>query len=714
MHPEISIIIATHSNSTQLLRTLESLGRQSIDSKCFEVIVVPCGCKEQTMSAVRALSLPYRLKLLDQQCSNLASARNRGSQAAAAPILMFLEDDIEASEFLVAAHLRAHEMNSGAVILGYFPLGQDPERDDIFTNLTRLEWSETFTNQRDPSHRFDFRDINNTNISLPRDLFLTVGGYDENFFAYEDLDLGVRLIKQQVRFYFVPDAACVHNPKLSEAYLFQSIVAEGRAHVQLLRKYPELRAFFALGYNAHIRSANRYKLPKISRIRLSYNIAHALILSSLRLPLGLAKSLKLREKYHEILKYIVEYSYWKGVLLELGSYDSLKEFIKDFPEDPIGYNEIEIDLKTDWEHLDEVLGEHPVDAAVLRHGEIPIGYIGPVAGAESLRPMHVQDALVHRFASESLGIIHPDVRKIVQRFVFAQDYLQPDAFHVPIILFDIYSNRLDNYGAKYTPLIAGAWHKVEYENGIPFRWLEGDACLFIYSKKSGIAAISFQTQAFYRPRTLKIIVNDLILDTMRIQPNPSIVGFNAFLDQGINIISLHIVEGMERPLDIPELHIKDNRPMSVSMKGLKISDIDSVEIDPIFSISEKHKKMLFIILSNGWFEPEVLDGHIHRWIGEGAACELYLKDKCSFMLSLKAFSFYRSRTLEIFVGDKLLSRFVIPTNPTAVKMPIELEKGSHSIRFHVPEGCERPCDKRRSRSDDSRCLSISLQDINID
>jgi hypothetical protein len=447
---------------------------------------------------------------------------------------------------------------------------------------------------------------------------------------------------------------------------------------------------------------------------LFYQTVHKLILSFLRLPLGLSKTLKLRAKYYKILIYIIGYSYWRGVLLELGSLDSLTEFIKDFPEDVIGYNEIEIDLKTDWKLLDKLVGERPVDAVVLRHGDIPIGYIGPVAGAETLRPLHVQDALIHRFASESLGIIHQDVRKIAPRFVFAQDYLQPDAFHAPIILFNIYSNKLYNYDEKFVPIIAGAWHKVEYENGIPFRWLEGDACLFIYSKKSGIAAISFQTLAFYRPRTLKIIVNESILHRWIIQPNPSMVGFIAALNYGINIIGLHIVEGIERPCDIPELHIKDDRPMSVSMKGLKISEIDSVEIDPIFSISEKYRKLLFIILSNGWFEPEVLDGHIHRWIGAAAACELYLADKCSFELSLIAFSFYSPRTLEVFVGDELLSRFVIPTNLETVKMPIELERGDHLIRFHVPEGCERPCDKRKLRSDDSRCLSICLQNIKLD
>jgi GT2 family glycosyltransferase len=694
---------------------LESLSQQAVDPNCFEVIVVAWGCEEQTMAALRGLSTPYGLKLLDQPCSNQAAARNRGSQVAAARILMFLEDDIEASELLIAAHLREHERHPGIVVLGYFPLSQDLEQDNLLTDLTRLEWSEIFARQREPSYRFDFCDMNNTNISLSRDLFITVGGYDENFSAYEDLELGVRLLKQQVRFYFVPDAACVHNPMLSESCLFRRKVAEGRAHVQLLRKHPELRTFFPLGYDAHTRSRNRCKLTKLSRNPLFYQTAHMLILFSLRLPLNFAKKLKLRAIYHRILKYIVRYSYWRGVLLELGSFDALKKFIQDLPEYLFTYNEIEIDIKTDWMHLDEVLGERPSDAVVLRHGENPIGYIAPVAGAETLRKLHVQDALIHRFAGELLSIIHPYVRKIPPRFVCAQDYLQPDAFHAPIILLDKYEEELHNFGARFVSLIAGAWHEVEYENEIPYYWLQEDACLFICSEKSGITVISFQTQAFYHPRSLKIIVDDLISEGWNIQPDiPVMIEFIANLRRGINIIGLHIVEGTERPCEIPELHSKDDRPMSVLIKDLKIADIDSVEIDPIFSISEKYKNILFIILSTGWFRPEVKNDRHSRWIGDNAACELYLMDKCRFKLSLQAISFYRPRTLEIFLDDVLSSRFVISTNLDTINMPMELENGYHKIRFQVPEGCERPRDTTEMKSEDNRCLSISLQNICIE
>jgi len=42
-----------------------------------------------------------------------------------------------------------------------------------------------------------------------------------------------------------------------------------------------------------------------------------------------------------------------------------------------------------------------------------------------------------------------------------------------------------------------------------------------------------------------------------------------------------------------------------------------------------------------------------------------------------------------------------------------LNKGANIVRFHVPEGCERPVDIPELNNPDSRCLSIAVQDIQI-
>jgi hypothetical protein len=82
-------------------------------------------------------------------------------------------------------------------------------------------------------------------------------------------------------------------------------------------------------------------------------------------------------------------------------------------------------------------------------------------------------------------------------------------------------------------------------------------------------------------------------------------------------------------------------------------------------------------------------------------------------LSLNARSFYRNRTLEIFSSDMLVAQISVPETFINVSMPISLTKGVNTMRFHVTEGCDRPCDIEELNNIDSRCLGVGIQNINV-
>jgi hypothetical protein len=48
-----------------------------------------------------------------------------------------------------------------------------------------------------------------------------------------------------------------------------------------------------------------------------------------------------------------------------------------------------------------------------------------------------------------------------------------------------------------------------------------------------------------------------------------------------------------------------------------------------------------------------------------------------------------------------------------LEVPIKLDKGTNIIRFHVPDGCERPSDIIELKNPDKRCLSIAIQNITL-
>lgn len=55
----------------------------------------------------------------------------------------------------------------------------------------------------------------------------------------------------------------------------------------------------------------------------------------------------------------------------------------------------------------------------------------------------------------------------------------------------------------------------------------------------------------------------------------------------------------------------------------------------------------------------------------------------------------------------------VPLETIYIEAQIGLKKGNNLIRFHVPEGGDRPCDIPEMKSVDRRCLSLEVSDISI-
>lgn len=139
-----------------------------------------------------------------------------------------------------------------------------------------------------------------------------------------------------------------------------------------------------------------------------------------------------------------------------------------------------------------------------------------------------------------------------------------------------------------------------------------------------------------------------------------------------------------------------------------------VGILKLFLKQEKANDLLLnALLSNGWHGIEVWDGVPTRWMQGDAYLIVCSSANYTSELVLQALSFYRERTLEIYLNDELLAHVAVPTSFINVRVPINLFKGTNTVRLHVPEGCERPCDKQELNNPDSRCLSIAMQNSSI-
>ncbi len=133
----------------------------------------------------------------------------------------------------------------------------------------------------------------------------------------------------------------------------------------------------------------------------------------------------------------------------------------------------------------------------------------------------------------------------------------------------------------------------------------------------------------------------------------------------------------------------------------------------VYHIPTYQNSSSFMLLGSGFHGLEDWSGTPTLWMQANGTTLINSPENRTAILSLQALSFYRNRTVEVYSGDELTARVVVPTFSINVTVPIHLTKGSNTVWFHVPEGCERPSDKPELNNPDQRCLSVTVQNMSL-
>jgi len=398
---DLSVIIPTCDRAKLLPRTLSALARQDTD-RPYEVLLVTDGCTDDSANVAREMVLPYRLQVLEQAAGGAARARNYGARLAQSPLLLFLDDDMEASHTLLSAHMAAQQAKPGSVVLGYFPVANKELSTDLFERSSHRWWDQLFQSLAAIDHRFCFTDICTGNLSMPREMFEAVGGFDENFqgMAGEDYDLGLRLIMGGAPVIFAPQATSWHHDQPSRARSNYRARAAGRGESVIARKHPAIVHKLALG-----------EKPGGLLRRLVFQLAwsNGLQATMLEKALGSIRDLLLTMGWHRTSNRVHgalnNYYYWSGVHEELGSYGEWEKLMKSSLLDQEDFSEIDIDLSMNWRALADRLRTEKPNSVRLWYGNTVLGHIAPVPGAEALLYRHVRAYLQANHATQLMDLI---------------------------------------------------------------------------------------------------------------------------------------------------------------------------------------------------------------------------------------------------------------------------------------------------------------------
>lgn len=390
----ISIVIPTHNRIKSLELLLNGLGTQAYPMPLMEVIVVADGCRNDTIEMLRHYEAPYAFRYIAQDSQGPSVARNRGAAIATGELLLFLDDDIEPSAGLVAAHVRGHHAPN-SVVIGYLPY-HSPVFKGLYIARLRAWWENMFHSMRLNGYRFTYEDLLSGNFSLPAPLFKELNGFNETLRCREDYELGARLINAGASFIYSSEAWGNHKDEATDFNRsLQRKRQEGNADVQLARLHPYLINTLRLGA-----FERPYSKSKAALLFLVYRMpAVGYILALLfHKWLGVLEWLRFRHQWQRIAGQLQHYWYMKGVAAQLPTLAELHRFLQQPRAASPAYT-IDIDIKNGLTPAEELLDLVRPAGARIMYGNQFVGYIPSKSGAERLRGPHLRTELATRLAS---------------------------------------------------------------------------------------------------------------------------------------------------------------------------------------------------------------------------------------------------------------------------------------------------------------------------
>jgi glycosyltransferase involved in cell wall biosynthesis len=235
----ISIIIPTYNRLPILQKCLQALEAQNFDRELindYEIVVIDDGSTDNTLEwlAANRNSLPH-LKFDRQNHLGPAAARNLGIQKAIGDTIIFIDSDLVVTEHFLQAH--AHALKAGKAKLN---------SDRLFT-YGRVINTNNFNNPTAEPYKitdFSAAYFATGNVAISRKWLEQAGLFDTQFqlYGWEDLELGVRLKKLDLKLIKCPEAVGYHwHPPFNLDQIPNAIEREiqrGRMGILFYQKHP--------------------------------------------------------------------------------------------------------------------------------------------------------------------------------------------------------------------------------------------------------------------------------------------------------------------------------------------------------------------------------------------------------------------------------------------------------------------------------------------
>ena len=208
---KISVIIPTYKGAHKVVNALKSLELQTFQD--FETLVVVDGSTDSTKEIVENSSFNLSsLKIIEKENGGRSKVRNAGAEEAESDLIIFMDDDMRFTPEVIKQHTLHHQNYPNSILAGNQIEDPTVIKNDIqsYKRNLSLKWLLKYDkgiNKLNSSTLF----LTAANMSIPKELFTRLGGFDESLTDTEDKMLALKALEKGVDVYFNNDIIAWHD-----------------------------------------------------------------------------------------------------------------------------------------------------------------------------------------------------------------------------------------------------------------------------------------------------------------------------------------------------------------------------------------------------------------------------------------------------------------------------------------------------------------------
>lgn len=233
---KISVIISTFNRQEKVSETIRCFSDQTVPAEDYEIIVVDNGSKVAVKLSENLRQKDVRLIRFETN-QERSKSRNTGVDAASGKFVFFSDDDMIVKPDFLSHHLAAHEEWNNLLAIGKIILPPEKLSDPGIRYRQTLEMDGIPT-KRGLVSQPNFATA--ANMSISREAYLKLDGFDPEMAGIEDQDFAMRHTKNGGKIAFLPEAVAIHNDDWLDFLSFCQRQERGAEWtVAFSRRYPD-------------------------------------------------------------------------------------------------------------------------------------------------------------------------------------------------------------------------------------------------------------------------------------------------------------------------------------------------------------------------------------------------------------------------------------------------------------------------------------------